>query len=193
MKKYYLLAVTLAALVSCSSDDFVGNDSPTVENNTGEAIAFGGGFKAITRSNVLGADAADLLGNQFIVLGVKGDGTGKDQSIVFSNYVVTWSNGTAKTTESNTADWEYVGVSPISGITGVASQTIKFWDYSTTAYDFAAFSVGKGNTIISSDPGTIPANQILATPITYAVSTQPRRSIPLKALVKIWQNATSLT
>ena len=61
MKKYYLLAVTLAALVSCSSDDFVGNDSPTVENNTGEAIAFGGGFKAITRSNVLGADAADLL------------------------------------------------------------------------------------------------------------------------------------
>ena len=173
MKKYYLLAVTLAALVSCSSDDFVGNDSPTVENNTGEAIAFGGGFKAITRSNVLGADAADLLGNQFIVLGVKGDGTGKDQSIVFSNYVVTWSNGTAKTTESNTADWEYVGVSPISGITGVASQTIKFWDYSTTAYDFAAFSVGKGNTIISSDPGTIPANQILATPITYAVSTPP--------------------
>ena len=172
MKKYLFFAAALVALASCSDDNFVGDNSPTLGGDSGDggAIAFGGGFKAVTR-NTAGAEAADLLGNQFVVLGVKGDGTGADQSTVFSNYVVTWANGTAKTTESNTADWEYVGVSPISGITGVTSQTIKFWDYSTTAYDFAAFSAGKGNTIISSDPGTIPANQILATPITYAVSS----------------------
>lgn len=172
MKKFYFILTAAAsiALASCTNEEFVGG-SPGNEEALTEAINFGGGFKAVTRANSTGADAADLLGNQFIVLGVKGDGTGKDQSTVFSNYVVTWSNGTAETTESNTSNWEYVGISPISGITGVTSQTIKFWDYSTTAYDFAAFSVGKGNTAISSDPGTIPANQILVAPITYAVST----------------------
>lgn len=183
MKRIYLLATALAALVSCTSDDFMG-DSPgtkTVEETTGEGIAFAGGFKAVTRADSYGADAADLLGNQFIVLGVKGDGTGKDQTTVFSNYVVSWANGTAKTTESNTSNWEYVGVTPISGITGVTTQTIKFWDYSTTAYDFAAFSAGKGNTIISTDPGTIPENQILATPIVYAkTSPETTASYTLK-------------
>lgn len=174
MKKFYFILTAAAsiALASCTNDEIVGQ-GPGVDKEISEAINFGGGFKAVTRANSTGADAADLLGNQFIVLGVKGDGTGKDQSTVFSNYVVTWSNGTAETTESNTSNWEYVGISPISGITGVTSQTIKFWDYNTTAYDFAAFSAGKGNTVISSDPGTIPANQILVTPITYAVSTPP--------------------
>ena len=168
MKKYLFLAAAVTVMASCSDNNYVGDNNPENLDGSG-AIAFGSGFKAVTRANTTGAEAADLLGNQFIVLGVKGDGTGKDQSTVFSNYVVTWSNGTAKTTQSNTSNWEYVGVTPIAGLTGVTTQTIKFWDYSTTAYDFAAFSVGKGNTIITSgDPG---ANQILATPITYAVST----------------------
>ena len=168
MKKYLILAAAVTMMASCSDNNYVGDNNPNSPDGSG-AIAFGGGFKAVTRGNAYGADAADLLGNQFIVLGVKGDGTGTDQSTVFSNYVVTWSNGTAKTTQSNTSNWEYVGVTPIAGLTGVTTQTIKFWDYSTTAYDFAAFSVGKGNTIITSgNPG---ANQILATPITYAVST----------------------
>ena len=169
MKKnlFFLAALGAIALTSCTNDEFIGENGPNQTQNDEGAILFGFGMQNSTRANATGAAAADLLGNQFVVLGVKGDGTGKDQTTVFSNYVVEWSEGTAKTTESNTADWEYVGVSPISDITGVASQTIKFWDYSTTAYDFAAFSAGKGNTIISSDPGTIPANQILATPIVY--------------------------
>lgn len=167
MKKYLFLAAAIMAMVSCSDNDFVGGNP----DGSG-AIAFGGGFKAVTRANVTGAQAADLLGNQFIVLGVKGDGTGKDQTNVFSNYVVSWSDGTAKTTQSNTSNWEYVGNTTISGLTGVSSQTIKFWDYSTTAYDFAAFSVGKGNTIITTEPsGGIPANNILATPIKYATAS----------------------
>ena len=169
MNKYLFLAASaLLAFASCSDNDFVGGNNPNDPDGS-DAIAFGSGFKAVTRANATGADAADLLGNQFIVLGVKGDGTGKDQTTVFSNYVVTWSNGTAQTTQSNTSNWEYAGVSPIANLTGTTSQTVKFWDYSTTAYDFAAFSVGKGNTIITS--GAPGANQILATPITYAEST----------------------
>ena len=170
MKKYLFFATALTLLASCTDDTFVGENSPNrVAQKDIDEITFSNGFKAVTRANTTGASAADLLGNQFVVLGVKGDGTGKDQSTVFSNYVVQWSNGTAKTTQSNTSDWEYVGVSPIDGLTGVTNQTIKFWDYSTTAYDFAAFSAGKGNTIITSGDPT--ANQILATSITYAKST----------------------
>ena len=174
MKKVYLIlaAAVGMTITSCTTNDYLGDVNNDQAINDG-SIQFGLSFKNMTRANKEGADAADLLGNQFVVLGVKGDGTGKDQTTVFSNYVVQWSEGTAETTESNTADWEYVGVSPISGITGVASQTIKFWDYSATAYDFAAFSVGKGNAIISVDPAPDPiaANKILASPITYAVST----------------------
>ena len=171
MKKYLFLAAAVTMMASCSDNNYVGDNNPNSPDGSG-AIAFGSGFKAVTRGNAYDADAADLLGNQFIVLGVKGDGTGTDQSTVFSNYVVTWSNGTAKTTQSNTSNWEYVGNTPISGLTGVSSQTLKFWDYSTTAYDFAAFSVGKGNTIITTEPsGGIPANNILATPIKYATAS----------------------
>lgn len=170
-KQLFFAAIASIALFSCTSDDLAGGD-PGTEQATTDAIAFGSGFKALTRSTA-GADAADLLGNQFIVLGVKGDGTGKDQSTVFANYVVKWQNGTAATTASNTSNWEYVGVNPIASLTGTTSQMIKFWDYSTTAYDFAAFSVGNGNTIITS--GDPSANQILATPITYS-TTSPAKT-----------------
>ena len=42
MKKSYLLAMALAAMVSCTSDEYVGeNNSPNPVNNNGEnAIAF---------------------------------------------------------------------------------------------------------------------------------------------------------
>lgn len=171
MKKYLILAAAVTMMASCSDNNYVGDNNPNSPDGSG-AIAFGSGFKAVTRGNTTGAQAADMLGNQFIVLGVKGDGTGKDQTNVFSNYVVSWSDGTAKTTQSNTSNWEYVGNSPISGLTDISSQTIKFWDYSTTAYDFAAFSVGKGNTIITTEPsGGIPANSIFATPIKYATTS----------------------
>ena len=41
MKKIYLVATALAALVSCSSDDFVGDASPTPgDEEVGEAILF---------------------------------------------------------------------------------------------------------------------------------------------------------
>ncbi len=168
MKKnlFFLAAIGAIALTSCTNDEFIGENGPNEPQIKEGAINFGFNVPNTTRANVTGAAAADLLGNKFVVLGVKGDGTGIDQTTVFSNYVVEWAEGTAKTTESNTADWEYVGVSPIADLTGVASQTIKFWDYNTTAYDFAAFSAGKGNSIITSgDPGS---NQILATPIVYA-------------------------
>ena len=128
---------------------------------------FGSGFKVYTRAEKLGADAASLLGNQFIVAGVKGDGTGIGQTDVFKSYTVEWAANTAGTTQSNTSDWEYVGKTHkfTTAQTGITSQTVKFWDYSQAAYDFCAYSVGQGNTLITS--GTASGTDVLATPITY--------------------------
>ena len=174
-KNLFLAALAIVALASCSDENFVGDNSPNGlgDQDGTQAIAFGGSFKAVTRADKVGADAADLLGNQFVVLGVKGDGTGADQTDVFKNYKVTWTQNTAGKTESNTSDWEYVGVSPITGITGVSTQTIKYWDYSATAYDFAAYSAGKGNTIVTTTPST---NQIKASAISYATTSPDKEA-----------------
>ena len=182
MKKIYLLATALAALVSCSSDDFVGDASPTPgSEEVGEAIAFGGGFKAVTRADKYDKDAADLLGSKFIVTGVKGNGTGTDQAYVFKSYTVDWAQNTAGQTESNSSDWEYVGKTHNFGL--VSSQTIKYWDFSTTAYDFAAYSVG-GNTLVAKTTdnigtGDVTGGEVWATPIEYTAteitpSTDPK-------------------
>lgn len=164
-KYFFLAALAGMTLASCSDDVFVGDNSPNVVEETAidNGILFGGGFRAVTRGNSVGAAAAELLGNEFIVTGVKGDGTGKDQTNVFKSYTVNWAQNTAGTTESNTADWEYVGKHNYFGLSG--AQAIKYWDFNTTAYDFAAFSVGAGNTIITT--GTPSGSNILTGGITY--------------------------
>ena len=143
--KYFFLAAFAATFASCANEEYIGDTSPNAAlEQTGDgSIQFGSGFKAVTRADQAGKAAADLLGNKFIVTGVKGDGTGKDQSDVFQSYSVEYTQNTAGTTESNTADWEYVGKS--NGFSLAGSQAIKYWDYSTTAYDFAAYSVGTGS------------------------------------------------
>ena len=139
MKKYYLLAVTLAALASCSSDDFVGNDSPktSVQEETGAAINFGFDFQNVTRADQVGSDAATTLQNQFIVYATKHTsaetGAVTNDAAVFQNYKVEYTDNSAGKTSSNTHNWEYVGLTPYaSTITSpvATSQTIKYWDYS---------------------------------------------------------------
>ena len=174
MKRIYLLATALAALVSCTSDDFMG-DSPgtkTVET-VEEAINFGLYTKGATRADIYGKAAADLLGGNFYVMGTKGTEaeTSPSPNVVFDNYLVHWKANTASTTESNTADWEYVGVVPgtTTGCTdkvktgSYTSQTIKYWDYSTAQYDFFAFSVGPNASVTT----TPTANQIGVTPMAH--------------------------
>ena len=143
MKKFYVIlaAVTGMTLVSCTQNEYVGEVA--TQKASSEAIGFGGGFKAVTR-DTYGADAASKLGEKFIVAGVKGDGTATDQTVVFNSYSVEWEANTAGTTESNTADWEYVGKTNDFGLAG--AQAIKYWDFNTTAYDFCAYSVGTGTT-----------------------------------------------
>lgn len=156
MKKVLFFATALIALASCTNNDFVGDAPTPTSQDTQGAIVFGSGVGTPTRANHVGADAAGLLNNKFIVSGFKGNGT--TMSTVFDNYIVKWATNTAGTTESNTSDWEYVGFTAEvpSAITG--NQTIKYWDYSAFQYDFAAFSVGSKNLITT---GTPAAGEVL--------------------------------
>ena len=128
MKKYLFFATALAALASCTSNDFVGEDTSSTTNQSEQAaIAFGTGVNSITRADHVGADAADLLGGKFIVEGFKGNGTAMTE--VFNNYYVNWTANTAGKTESNTSDWEYVGTAAAlpSSLPSGAIQSIKYF------------------------------------------------------------------
>lgn len=141
MKKYFIYSAALLALVSsCQSDDFLGNNGGNVQTSGNEtAINFAGETGKITRAT--GEEAAKVLGKSYVVYGYKT--VGNNKTAVFDHYTITW-NGNGGQTESNTKGWEYVGQTPnsLSGLENGAGQTIKYWDYSATQYDFVAFSFG---------------------------------------------------
>lgn len=149
-KKLFFAAVALVALASCTSDDFIGDVTTPQDNSPSEsdAIVFSSASQGTTRADISGDAAADLLGYNFYVTGTKGsEGTANPTpNIVFDNYLVRYTTNTAGTTTSNTANWEYVGVSSDDNhvkLSSLNAQTIKYWDYSTAQYDFLAFSTGK--------------------------------------------------
>lgn len=163
-KYLFLAALGLVTLASCTSDDLV-VQGPA--DNMGEEtpIIFSSLSKGMTRADFTGADAAAKLGNKFVVAGKKGSTTAAtDGAIVFDNYVVKYAENTAHTTQSNMANWEYVGQERIKHAIdhGITKQTIKYWDYSAAQYDFIAWSAGEKTAIYD---GTPAAGQVLVSAI----------------------------
>lgn len=152
MNKYFLYAASVLALASCSSDDFLGENSGNGQNAANSVINFGGETGKITRAeDIKEGAAAELLGKNFVLVGFKGSKTAAaNTTYAFDHYNVNYVNGTANTTESNTANWEYVNqIMDVKGANGplahkAGQQTIKYWDHSCASYDFIAFSMGKG-------------------------------------------------
>ncbi len=176
MKKIYLFlaAVASVALVGCTSDLLVA-DTPSqlVDDEEGSAIIFSSLSKGTTRADFTGKDAATLLDNKFVVSGYKGASSVWNASTsnkVFDNYLVVYQDNTAHTTESNVANWEYVGKGRIKHAidNGITSQTIKYWDYSKPQYDFIAWSTGSKTAIYE---GTPTAGQVLVSAITPETAT----------------------
>lgn len=174
MKKYLFIAASALALASCSSEDFVGTEGGNVENGANKAINFAGETGKTTRAadgKTVGAEAADLLGKKFYVLGTKGTlptySPTKDK--VFDNYQVEWGANTAGTTSDNTNDWKYAGLDFVAlnktKHNEGDKQTIKFWDYSQPQYDFIAYSIGKGNNLVTKEDATLQENDVLGTTI----------------------------
>ena len=140
MKKYLVFAASALALAGCSSDDFVGDNQGNVKESNA-AINFSSGTNKITRAVKEGKDAATALNNNFVVYGYK---TAGEKYTVYDHYNVNYIEGSEIQTVSNKAGWEYVGQTPnaLNSVTG-AEQTIKYWDYSASQYDFVAFSFGE--------------------------------------------------
>lgn len=189
MNKYFLYAASVLALASCSSDDFLGENSGNGQNAANSVINFGGETGKITRAadgTSVGASAAKLLGGKFYVLGTKGTlpETNPTETIVFDNYQVNWKENSAGTTTDNTNDWEYVGVTPTglhAGDKEITAQSIKFWDYSQPQYDFIAYSVGDHELLTTGNAvdGKIVGSAI-KTPKSNAVKAEDYLSYTLK-------------
>ena len=130
MKVKYMIAASALVLASCLSDDFMGNTPGNTESNN-VAINFGGSTGKITRaSDKEGKDAADALSNNFIVFGTKTvNGT---KTVVYDHYNVDYAD----------SKWEYAGKPSNSLNNTKGTQSLKYWDYSASQYDFVAFSLG---------------------------------------------------
>ena len=220
-KKLFFAAVALVALASCTSDEFVGVETPQDNSpSTSNAIVFTSGTKGTTRADHVGADAANLLNNKFIVGGFKGatgtstaynsDGAITTQGVpatgkVFDNYIVSWSENSAGKTESNSSDWEYAGTTAEapSGIAG-NTQSIKYWDYSTDQYDFIAYSTSNATIVTSSDEldgGKVlvssinPANagDVAKGAYTLKGNTDALQKCYIADMVTVYKDGTSLS
>lgn len=157
MNKFFIAAASALALASCSSDDFLGEIQGNEQNGATSAINFGGDTGKITRASdpSTGVTAAELLENNFVVVGFKGSETdaANNKVYAFDHYNVNFNKDSKNSTESNRAGWEYVnqdmkvkGTKPAASLAqgGAEQQTIKYWDHSCKSYDFIAFSMGKG-------------------------------------------------
>lgn len=163
MNKYFLYAASVLALASCSSDDFLGENSGNGQNAS-SAINFGGDAGKITRATSNTGNAAQMLDGQFRIYGVKKMGDTQLVS-VFNGYSV-WYVENKNTTTSNTDGWEYVGANGATNlgtgnITLTKDQTIKFWDYSAPEYYFIA-----GSPITCFSHTLTPGNKINSATIT---------------------------
>lgn len=151
MNKFFIAAASALALASCSSDDFLGEIQGNEQNGATSAINFGGDTGKITRATTKGNAAAELLENNFVVVGFKGsnEDAANNENYAFDHYNVNFKDGSAFSTESNRAGWEYVNQDmKVKGADkslaqSASQQTIKYWDHSCASYDFIAFSMGK--------------------------------------------------
>ena len=135
MKKHYLLASAIAALtlVSCSDDDFMGPNNPGKDEAPAPIELFSAA-KTMSRATLTGADAANKLGNKFVVFGESF--VGSTATTIFDNYLVTYAAGTAGTTDDNSHDWGYAGNESLKG----AMQDVKYWNFNAEKYQFVAAS-----------------------------------------------------
>ncbi|MBQ0056289.1 MAG: hypothetical protein KBT20_01420 [Bacteroidales bacterium] len=165
MKKYILAMITLVSLMctGCTSDEYLGDPQDITRN---DAISFDGGTDMMTRAALQGSAAAERLNNSFVVYGFKTTGTNKQ--VVFDHYTVNFTNGSAFSSETNTAGWEYSNqeLNMLTNLdkAGGVQQEIKYWDFAADQYDFVAFSVGDAEQVTNT-PST---NQVKITKIDKA-------------------------
>lgn len=173
-KTLYLTAAVALALASCTSDTYLGDPGDVAEKLP--VISFSGKTGAVTRAEKTGAEAAGVLNNNFVVYGFKTLADGTTRQTVYDHYNVNYVDGSALSTLSNTAGWEYVNQSANVLNTKLDGETqdIKYWDFAARQYDFIAFSLGEkkdGQQAVTGAPGdagypgTPEAGNVIVTPV----------------------------
>ena len=140
-QNYYLLMALLAsALAGCTSDGFeeLVEDNNVTTPDVSDQISFAPLRKNMTRGNIEGDAAADLLNKQFFVYGEKSSAS----TPVFPQYDVEYV-GLGSLTESNLKGWEYVG------LPGYENQSIRYWDYAADNYKFIAWAATNSGATVS--------------------------------------------
>lgn len=182
-----ILTISLTALciISCSSTQ----DEPYIPEPQLMGIAFGG-------NNGTWQDAPTSRGSEiglenmfksFRVWGFKT--TAKDETepqVVIDGYNVEYKLGGAGTTTTNTADWEYVGLTNKNSST---PQTIKYWDYSASSYRFFAYTPANANiTPSKSATNSTQAADAFSIPFTYNKDATGK-DVPY--ISELWYNNSS--
>lgn len=141
-KHIFIISALAICLLSCSTPE---QDDLLIPEPLKGSISFGGNSGTWQDAPTTRAEETGLetISKSFKVWGYKTTGgnytSGFDHyQNVMDGYLVKWTQQTANTTSSNTADWEYVGIHNDKLNT---NQTIKYWDYSATSYRFFAYSI----------------------------------------------------
>lgn len=100
-----------------------------------------------------------------------------ESQTVMNGYYVNWIINSAGTSTTNSHDWEYVNQQPM----GQIEQTVKYWDWTATAYRF--FGVAGASSINpvtgaykTHNPGT--ADEYQSYDLTYEADARQESSIP---------------
>ncbi len=125
-----MAAVMGVALTGCSDDTVENLGTQTVQEKP-TAIMFSNVANAVSRATH--EQSAALLNNSIVFYGNKTTSKGATNTI-FDNYRLKYTANSAGKTETNVKDWEYVGLTSLKN----AVQDVKYWDYTSTKYDFVA-------------------------------------------------------
>lgn len=158
----FCTAIAAVALTSCSSDDFLGDvpgNNPSAV--TAKEISFSGEAGKTSRAQTTGNAAATALNNKFVVFGTKT--SNNKVSTVYDHYNVEYKNSA----------WEYNGLAfnslnEKSENAGNTKQSLKYWDYSASQYDFVAFSFG--NATQGTGDNNVTASRVNSTNYTYTLT-----------------------
>lgn len=162
--------MVLLVLAACTG----GDEAAGVPSETGTPIAFSAQQqeeKAVTRSTGL-----ESVLTYFKVYGFKNtDGELSEYQMVFPGYTVNWVDNTAHTSTTNSHNWEYVNQQPI----GELEQTIKYWDWSASAYRFFGVAGVTGTNEVTTAYKTYPTYK--AYELTYDADADKEATIPYYA------------
>ena len=186
--RHIALLMTAAALLLCSCS----HDDATVEQSVPEPVEQGTPIAFATQQQeeqtVTRAPLKDKV-QVFKVYGFKNNGpVGSPYSTyqeVFPGYLVKWVANTAGTSTTNTNDWEYVNQQDV----GQDEQTIKYWDWSASAYRFFGVAGADGTNEVTG----AYTNENQAYKLTYeADATQPAQEEKVPYYSHLWFSTGNL-